>query len=508
MSRQNDLKELIINCQRRLQKLKEQQALLGVHTPPHILIDIEDVEAEINTLQIQLNDLGKETEATPQDTTSILNDSHKKAPKRAKRESQIFLSYAREDWRKVEELYQKFSLAGFKPWIDIKDILPGEKWQSSIEQAIRTSDFFVVCLSTNSVTKRGFLQREIKQALDVWQEMLESDIYLIPVRLEDCEVPENLKSFQWVDPFTTEGWTRLVKAIQVGMERRGLNNDLSPLPNSKLKKLLMIGGGIFIITAIITSLLLLPPIKGNPVTLTPIVAAPIAAPTTSTSLQTTTAVAIMPPSTPVSSVNTPTFTTRPTSTNTLVRPTDTPSPSPIPILTNTPVPPSPTNSSTPTAISTQTPTATSTPIPIATSTPTLPAEQIILLKPTSKDGSGGTTEFRWQWSGPLDNKGFEVRVWRDNDPPAGVHNSILDNQNGNIKPLGNNIYSLTVDITNAAGVMGRDGEYNWTVLLIQIAPYQELGIQALPGHFHFKPSSGGSSSSSSSSNSGPIVTPP
>jgi hypothetical protein len=134
--------------------------------------------------------------------------------------AQIFLSYAREDEEQVKKLYQKLSDAGFKPWMDTQDLLPGEIWKSRIPQAIRESDFFLACLSCNSVTKRGWIQREIKDALDIWQDNLDGDIYLIPARLEDCEVPERLGDFQWVDLFEEDGWARLVKAIQVGMERR------------------------------------------------------------------------------------------------------------------------------------------------------------------------------------------------------------------------------------------------------------------------------------------------
>jgi len=138
----------------------------------------------------------------------------------AKAPAQIFLSYARPDEEKVKNLYRKLSDAGFKPWMDTKDILPGEIWQSCIQKAIRCSDFFLACLSSDSVSKRGFLQKEIKGALDIWQEKLDSDIYLIPVRLEDCEVPESLRKFQWVNLFEEDGWTRLVRAIQEGLERR------------------------------------------------------------------------------------------------------------------------------------------------------------------------------------------------------------------------------------------------------------------------------------------------
>lgn len=134
--------------------------------------------------------------------------------------AQVFLSYVREDEEKVENLYQKLSDEGFEPWMAKKDIFPGERWKSRIPQAIQHSDFFLVCLSANSVDKRGWIQKEIKEALDIWQEMLDSDIYLIPVRLEDCRVPERLGDFQWVNLFEEDGWTRLVRAIQVGINRR------------------------------------------------------------------------------------------------------------------------------------------------------------------------------------------------------------------------------------------------------------------------------------------------
>jgi hypothetical protein len=153
--------------------------------------------------------------------------------------AQIFLSYAREDGEKVEKLYQKLSDAGFKPWMDKKDILPGEKWELAIQKAIQHSDFFLVCLSKNSVGKRGWIQREIREALHVLKGMLDSDIYLIPVRLEDCEVPESLASFQWVNLFKANGWTWLVKAIQVGMERRA-EGSIEVVEEEKLETLIEI----------------------------------------------------------------------------------------------------------------------------------------------------------------------------------------------------------------------------------------------------------------------------
>jgi hypothetical protein len=49
-----DLQQLIHRKQRRLQKLKEAQAVKGPNTDPEILIEIEDLEADLYELQEQL----------------------------------------------------------------------------------------------------------------------------------------------------------------------------------------------------------------------------------------------------------------------------------------------------------------------------------------------------------------------------------------------------------------------------------------------------------------------
>jgi len=137
-----------------------------------------------------------------------------------KTKSKLFLSYAREDEEAVKKLYQRLARSGFKPWMDQKDILPGEQWKPAIQKAVREADFFLACLSNHSVNKRGFIQKEIRDALDAWQEKLESDVYLIPVRLEDCDTPDSLRSFQWVSLFEKDGWAKLILAIQEGEKRR------------------------------------------------------------------------------------------------------------------------------------------------------------------------------------------------------------------------------------------------------------------------------------------------
>ncbi|HLC15061.1 MAG TPA: toll/interleukin-1 receptor domain-containing protein, partial [Thermodesulfovibrionia bacterium] len=90
---------------------------------------------------------------------------------------QIFLSYASEDRSLVDNLYNCLSEKGYKPWMDHRDMLPGEQWEYKIKKALSQSHFFIACLTNNSVNKRGWIQRELKTARDNWQFKLDDDIY-------------------------------------------------------------------------------------------------------------------------------------------------------------------------------------------------------------------------------------------------------------------------------------------------------------------------------------------
>jgi len=128
---------------------------------------------------------------------------------------QIFLCHASNDKARVRRLYRRLREAGLTPWLDEEDILPGQDWDYEIRNAIRHSDYFLACLSKNSVDKRGYFQKEIKMALDVLDEMPEGQVYLIPARLDDCEVPSRLRVSQWIDLFeiSTRGLSRLLMTI-------------------------------------------------------------------------------------------------------------------------------------------------------------------------------------------------------------------------------------------------------------------------------------------------------
>lgn len=127
---------------------------------------------------------------------------------------QVFISYTREDWDTVDELYKKLLSEGFKPWIDKVDLLGGQTWELEIKRAIKQSDFFLACFSNKASEKDSFFQKEIKYGLETQAEKREGRIFLVPLKLEECEIPDNIGMLQWIDYYEPDGFSRLLKTIR------------------------------------------------------------------------------------------------------------------------------------------------------------------------------------------------------------------------------------------------------------------------------------------------------
>jgi formylglycine-generating enzyme required for sulfatase activity len=138
-----------------------------------------------------------------------------------KSEIQIFLAHASEDKPAVLALYNRLKQAGYKPWLDKKDLIPGQIWRDEIPKAIKASQIFLACLSGKSANKQGYIQRELRIALNTLGEMLPGTIFFIPMRLEECEIPDlrmsevglNLRDIHRLDYWEEDGFEQLERAI-------------------------------------------------------------------------------------------------------------------------------------------------------------------------------------------------------------------------------------------------------------------------------------------------------
>ncbi|TRT91729.1 MAG: TIR domain-containing protein, partial [Microcystis aeruginosa Ma_OC_LR_19540900_S633] len=118
-------------------------------------------------------------------------------------------------------LHERLKQAGYKPWLDKKDLIPGQIWRDEIPKAIKASQIFLACLSAKSANKQGYIQRELRIALDTLGEMLPGTIFFIPMRLEECEIPDlrlaevslNLQDIHRLDYWQEDGFEQLERAI-------------------------------------------------------------------------------------------------------------------------------------------------------------------------------------------------------------------------------------------------------------------------------------------------------
>ncbi|MGE5376891.1 MAG: toll/interleukin-1 receptor domain-containing protein, partial [Bacteroidota bacterium] len=112
----------------------------------------------------------------------------------------VFLCHASQDKPFVRELFHRLKAEGWiDPWLDEKKLLPGQDWRLEIEKAVETSDIVIICLSNVSVSKEGYIQKEFRYAREIALEKTEGTIFIIPLRLDDCDVPRGLSEYQWVD---------------------------------------------------------------------------------------------------------------------------------------------------------------------------------------------------------------------------------------------------------------------------------------------------------------------
>jgi hypothetical protein len=146
--------------------------------------------------------------------TAEEQNSESARARRAVQGLRVFLCHGKEDKTAVRRLYETLKKERMRPWLDEEDIEPGQLWDWAIQDAVKECHVILVCLSEASANKTGYVQKEIKFALDRADEKPEGTRFIIPVRLEDCEVPRRLRPWQWVDLHHADGIGRLLKVLK------------------------------------------------------------------------------------------------------------------------------------------------------------------------------------------------------------------------------------------------------------------------------------------------------
>ena len=135
----------------------------------------------------------------------------------------IFVIYSEDDKEQAEKLYDDLAEKGVRPWMASRDLLPGQNWKHERAAALRRSKCVLVLLSSRTLDKRGYMQKEQKMALEIGDEFPEGDIFVVPVKLDDCH-PKNERLAELVPvelfPDYDQGLAKILKVALLGPEEK------------------------------------------------------------------------------------------------------------------------------------------------------------------------------------------------------------------------------------------------------------------------------------------------
>jgi len=137
----------------------------------------------------------------------------------------VFSCHDLEDKSVVYGLYQRFlDLGWVNPWLDEKNLLPGQDRETERDKVLKSTDLALVFLSKQSLEQEGNLYREMRVLVDIQKEKPENSIFIIPVRLDACEIPQLLRSWYPVNFFTSydereEAYLKILKSMESQLKR-------------------------------------------------------------------------------------------------------------------------------------------------------------------------------------------------------------------------------------------------------------------------------------------------
>src|ERR1700733_492526 len=139
----------------------------------------------------------------------------------------VFLCHCSEDKEAVREIDRVLKADGFQPWLDEDEILPARMWDREIQRGLRASHAIIVCLSKTFTWKEGYVQKELRYAIDLAAEKPDGAVFLIPVRLEDCEILASLANLQFIDWFKHDGHEKLLGVLRERAKEVGIGSAAS-----------------------------------------------------------------------------------------------------------------------------------------------------------------------------------------------------------------------------------------------------------------------------------------
>lgn len=124
--------------------------------------------------------------------------------------SRILVCCATADKARAEEICMRLDAAGLN--IQIVGLSNGN--ETALEDSIASARFFLIFFSNRSVPESEVLKTYLEIALRSAQNIYQDRVFIIPVRLDKCDVLKNVDHLQLIDLFKEEGFAQIVETIR------------------------------------------------------------------------------------------------------------------------------------------------------------------------------------------------------------------------------------------------------------------------------------------------------
>ena len=124
-----------------------------------------------------------------------------------------FISYAKENRQTVGDVATRLRQRDIFVWDDDSLLLPGDDWESKIEHAIENADYFLLFLSADTIERDGYKNRELRLALKKQSMKASGKRFIIPILIDRCEPPADLRELHWLRMWENDWESRLLRAI-------------------------------------------------------------------------------------------------------------------------------------------------------------------------------------------------------------------------------------------------------------------------------------------------------
>lgn len=141
----------------------------------------------------------------------------------------VFISYAADTKSLAQQLTKELESRGIEPWVDFKDLQPGQRWREELERAIDEAQWLLILVGSGS---RATPWQEVEWSALLARTWESQDKHLLPIVFGNDDPPPFLRN--WValrvNPDTEAStWTSKVMDVM----RNVRNEAFHTSPNTR-----------------------------------------------------------------------------------------------------------------------------------------------------------------------------------------------------------------------------------------------------------------------------------